>query len=445
MPRCGPAPQALVFTGDLADRAEPDAYATLRSIVEPAAAAMGAIVVWTMGNHDERSPYARGLFDSDDDGFQDRVHEVDGLRIVALDTSVPGYHHGELEPEQLAWLADVLATPAEHGTLLAMHHPPLPLPMLRAAELIELHDQQSLADVIAGTDVRGILAGHLHLSTWSTFAGVPVSVASASCYTSDPAPVDRFVSGVDAGQAFTMVHTYDDRLVHTLVPLERGTEVSHVGSDIAEALETVPPGAGLRAGLVEDLPVQQLAPPTRTHHMRLLLMRHGQTHANVSGELDTAHPGLDLTDLGRAQAAAAARALSRRDDRRVYVSSRVRTHQTAQPTADDRGLDLVQLDGLEEIQAGDFEMRNDHDAVAGYIGSVATWLEGDLAHRMPGGETGEEFLAPLRPTPSARSSRPATTPRWSSATAPRCAPGSPPGWPRTPTPRRPPSRCTTPR
>ena len=168
------------------------------------------------------------------------MHEVDGLRIVALDTSVPGYHHGELRPEQLAWLADVLATPAEHGTLLAMHHPPLPLPMIRAAELIELHDQQALADVIAGTDVRGILAGHLHLSTWSTFAGVPVSVASASCYTTDPAPVDRFVSGVDAGQAFTMVHTYDDRLVHTLVPLERGVEVSHVGSDIAEAVETVP-------------------------------------------------------------------------------------------------------------------------------------------------------------------------------------------------------------
>jgi Icc protein len=235
-----PAPQALVFTGDIADRGEPEAYATIRSIVEPFAAGMGAVVVWTMGNHDEREPFARGLFDSEDAGPQDRVHEVEGLRIVALDTSVPGHHHGELTPDQLAWLADVLATPAEHGTLLAMHHPPLPLPMLRAAELIELHDQQALADVIAGTDVRGILAGHLHLSTWSTFAGVPVSVASASCYTSDPAPVDRFVSGVDANQAFTMVHAYDDRLVHTLVPLERGVEVSHIGSDVAEALETVP-------------------------------------------------------------------------------------------------------------------------------------------------------------------------------------------------------------
>lgn len=235
-----PAPQVIVFTGDLADRAEPEAYATLRSVVEPAAAQMGATVVWTMGNHDEREPFARALFDSDDDGCQDRVHDVDGLRVVALDTSVPGYHHGELTPDQLAWLADVLATPAEHGTLLAMHHPPLPVPMLRAAELIELRDQQSLADVVAGTDVRGILAGHLHLTTWSTFAGVPVSVASASCYTIDPAPVDRFVSGVDAGRSFTMIHAYEDRLVHTLVPLERGTEVSGLGTDIEEGLETIP-------------------------------------------------------------------------------------------------------------------------------------------------------------------------------------------------------------
>jgi Icc protein len=234
-----PAPQALVLTGDLADKAEPAAYQRLRELVEPAAEAMGATVVWVMGNHDERAPYARGLFGSDDDGPQDRVHEVDGLRIVALDTSVPGYHHGDLTDGQLDWLADVLATPAPHGTLLAMHHPPLPLPMLRPAELIELREQHRLAAVVEGTDVRGILSGHLHFSTWSTFAGVPVSVASASCYTSDPAPVERFVSGVDGSQSFTMVHAYDDRLVHTIVPLVPGPEVNGVGIDILEALGSI--------------------------------------------------------------------------------------------------------------------------------------------------------------------------------------------------------------
>ena len=236
-----PPPQALVFTGDLADKAEPAAYARLREIVEPAAAAMGAEVVWVMGNHDERSDYSLGLFGEASESPQDRVHEIDGLRIISLDTSVPGYHHGALSDEQLAWLAEVLAAPAEYGTLLALHHPPLPLPMLRAAELIELLDQDRLAAVLEGSDVRGILAGHLHFSTYSLFAGIPVSVASATCYTSDPAPVERFVSGVSSGQAFTMVHVYADRLVHTIVPLDRGVEVSAVGLDIMAAVEDLSP------------------------------------------------------------------------------------------------------------------------------------------------------------------------------------------------------------
>lgn len=234
-----PPPQALVFTGDLADRAEPAAYARLRALVEPAAAAMGAQVVWVMGNHDERAPYSEGLFDEASDAPQDRVHEVDGLRIVSLDTSVPGYHHGELTNDQLTWLADVLSTPAPHGTLLALHHPPIPVPMLRAAEIIELADQQHLADVLAGTDVRAILGGHFHFSTYSTFAGIPVSVASASCYTSDPAPVARFVSGVDGHQAVTMMHLYADRVVHTIVPLAQAPEVNGFPADVVGQLESL--------------------------------------------------------------------------------------------------------------------------------------------------------------------------------------------------------------
>lgn len=236
-----PPPQVLVFTGDLADRAEPAAYARLRELVEPAAAAMGAQVVWVMGNHDERSVYSKGLFGEESDAPQDRVYDVDGLRVVALDTSVPGYHHGDLTEDQLTWLTDVLATPAPHGTVLALHHPPIPVPMLRAAEIIELLDQDRLAAVITGTDVRSIIGGHFHFSTYSTFAGIPVSVASASCYTSDPAPIARFVSGVDGHQAFTMMHVYDDRIVQTIVPLADAPEVSGYPSDVIAQLELLSP------------------------------------------------------------------------------------------------------------------------------------------------------------------------------------------------------------
>ena len=239
--RLDPVPQALVFTGDLADRAEPEAYARLRALVEPAAAAMAAEVVWVIGNHDERAPYALGLFDSEDDGPQDRVHDLGGLRIVALDTTVPRYHHGDLTAGQLDWLRDVLSTPAEHGTILAMHHPPIPVPTIEPGAILELLDQHRLVAAIAGTDVRQILGGHFHYTSHSTFAGVPVSIAAASCYTTDPAPLDRLISGVDGHQAFNAVHVYDDRIVHTVVPIHEAPEVSGQPAAARELLDALSP------------------------------------------------------------------------------------------------------------------------------------------------------------------------------------------------------------
>ena len=241
--RLSPAPQALVFTGDLADKAEPKAYLRLRELVEPVAEALGAQVVWVMGNHDERAAYASALFDGDPGGDpdapQDRVHDVAGLRVISLDTTVPGWHHGELTGSQLDWLAGVLATPAEHGTVLALHHPPIPVPMMRIAEIIELHDQGALADVVSGSDVRAIVGGHFHFTSYSTFAGVPVSVASATCYTSELAPDNRLLSAVDAHQAFTMLHVYADRIVHSVVPVHDSPEISGYGMDMAAPFEAL--------------------------------------------------------------------------------------------------------------------------------------------------------------------------------------------------------------
>ena len=115
----------------------------------------------------------------------------------------------------------MLAEPAEHGTLLALHHPPIPTP-IGAMQILELERQERLADVVAGSDIRAILGGHLHYASTSLFAGIPVSVAAATCYTMDlAAPVDELV-GVDAGQSLNLVHVYDDRVVHSVVPLTAG-------------------------------------------------------------------------------------------------------------------------------------------------------------------------------------------------------------------------------
>lgn len=213
-------PEAIVFTGDLADTGRPDAYERLRAIVEPAAETLGAQIIWVMGNHDERTAFRRGLLDQEGDPAEpiDRVFDVNGLRVIALDSTVPGLHHGELTDAQLEWLANELAVPAPDGTLLALHHPPVPSPLGLLA-LVELRDQERLAEVIRGTDVRGILGGHLHYSTNTTFAGIPVSVASATCYTQDLAVAYPAARGQDGGQSYNLVHVYGDRVLHSVVPI----------------------------------------------------------------------------------------------------------------------------------------------------------------------------------------------------------------------------------
>lgn len=238
----GAKPEAIVFTGDLADLGEPDAYTRLRGLVEPFAQRLGAEIIWVMGNHDERPEYSQQLFDLEPSELpQDRVYDIAGLRIISLDTTVPGYHHGELLQEQLEWLTEVLATPAPHGTLLAMHHPPIPTPLLVAMGMLELQDQPKLADVLRGTDVRAILAGHLHYSTHSMFAGIPVSVAAATCYTLNLTAQDRILSGVDFGQAFNLVHVYDDQVVHSIVPVGEPAEVSGFGAEGWAQIEAMTP------------------------------------------------------------------------------------------------------------------------------------------------------------------------------------------------------------
>lgn len=212
-------PEAMVFTGDLAETGSPEAYVRLRNIVEPIAKELGATIIWVMGNHDERSAFRAGLLDSEaSEEAVDLVHDINGLRVIALDTTVPGKHYGEVTEEQLSWLEDVLATPAPHGTLIALHHPPVPSP-LDVMAAVELRDQDRLAKVIEGTDVRGILGGHLHYSCFSTFASVPVAVASATCYTQDLNVPKGQIRGQNGAQALNLVHVYPDRILSSVVPI----------------------------------------------------------------------------------------------------------------------------------------------------------------------------------------------------------------------------------
>jgi len=204
-----PHVRLLVGSGDLSEDGTPESYALLRERLEPWAARRGAALVLAPGNHDVRSGFRLVLGDGHggpgtDDGRDpaaippvDGVTVVDGWRVATLDTSVPGKGYGALRAQQLDALRELLATPAEHGTVLVLHHPPLPAPTT-LHESLALQRPDVLADIVRGSDVRVILSGHYHHHVVGALAGVPVLVAPGVANETDVAAepgTERIVRG----------------------------------------------------------------------------------------------------------------------------------------------------------------------------------------------------------------------------------------------------------
>lgn len=126
--------------------------------------------------------------------------------------------------------------------------------------------------------------------------------------------------------------------------------------------------------------------------MRLLLIRHGQTPSNVSGALDTGIPGPGLTELGHTQARAVPGALAEERITAIHASVLIRTQLTAEPLARARSLEVQVDEGLREISAGDLEMHTDQESVDAFHHGLHAWVDGDLRHRIGGGESGVDFL-----------------------------------------------------
>ncbi|TLM72918.1 phosphodiesterase [Pseudarthrobacter sp. NamB4] len=215
----GIGPEAIIFSGDLTDKGSAEAYRKLRTLGDAYAKRMGTQIIWAMGNHDERGNFRSVLLEEEPRPEPvDRRYDLGGLRVLVLDSSVPGHHHGGVTEEQLGWLADELQTTADDGTLLVIHHPPVP-PVQDLAVLSELRDQEALAQVLEGSDVIGILSGHTHCTVFSTFAKIPVSVASATSYTQDLALSPAAMQGRDGARSFNLVRIHNRTFVTAVVPV----------------------------------------------------------------------------------------------------------------------------------------------------------------------------------------------------------------------------------
>jgi 3',5'-cyclic AMP phosphodiesterase CpdA len=219
----GLTPAGFLMTGDLANNGEMESYARLRSFVDEVQARFKVPVLPALGNHDARQAFRAAYLGEGSDANDAPYHyvgSVDDLRVIVLDPIVPGRPNGKIAAEQLDWLRAQLREAAPAGTLLVIHHPPLPGPVPILNYLI-LQEPGALAAIIAGTDVIGILSGHVHHPTVGTFAGVTCWAGPATAFTVDPLYHGADGSGFRAiaGTGFSLIHLYGRTLVPSAVSL----------------------------------------------------------------------------------------------------------------------------------------------------------------------------------------------------------------------------------
>ena len=175
-----PAPDLVLFTGDLTEHGTAAEYAA----VADALAALSMPVYAVPGNHDDTKVAQHALPQCMPVAVDARAgaccyHVQHGdLHLVALDTVVPRQSHGALQAAQLDWLQRKLQACAGEPVLLFMHHPPLPtgLEAMDACSLLEGSD--ALAALVRGHGVvQGLLCGHLHRPVQMQFGGAPLHVA----------------------------------------------------------------------------------------------------------------------------------------------------------------------------------------------------------------------------------------------------------------------------
>ena len=209
-------PDVFLLTGDLADAADGACYDDLASLLADVAHRTGASIVYLPGNHDDRDTFRHHLLGGAGDGPLNQTYWRDGLRIIALDSTIPGQSQGALDDRTLGYLRSELASPAPDGTVVALHHPPIPSPITYMSRLA-LADPARLRDAIAGSDVRIVLCGHNHHEALGALGTVPVWVSPAVAYRADTTTTRVFRRL--PGSAFSRLDLTDDGPTVTVIPV----------------------------------------------------------------------------------------------------------------------------------------------------------------------------------------------------------------------------------
>jgi 3',5'-cyclic-AMP phosphodiesterase len=206
-----PRPEAIVMSGDLVEAGTDAEYARLGALL----AASPIPVLVMAGNHDDRDAMARAFPDHAERFGAHGLHYVVAigpLRLVMLDSLVPGRPGGALPQGEIDWLDATLSAKRRAPTIVFVHHPPATTGLAHV-DRSALHDDRAFAATIRRHPQ--VCCGHLHRAVMVNWAGTTLSVcpSTAHQFALDLRPDGR-LRPVDGPPAFQL-HRWHRGALHT--------------------------------------------------------------------------------------------------------------------------------------------------------------------------------------------------------------------------------------
>jgi len=227
----GLEPTFFLISGDLSNDGDPESYRHFATALRALEGRFGVPVLLGLGNHDRRGPFRRLVLGEsvgdDDETPYYYSRRIGALRVLMLDSLVPGEIDGELGAAQLAWLAEELRTPAPGGDLVVLHHPVTPRGIPRVREY-PLRDAAALLALTAQWPLLGILGGHTHVTTAAHVGGTLAITAPSVAFQFDP--TGRVGLRLIAGAGCNLCTVRDGQLLVNPIVLPGGGQVlAHLG------------------------------------------------------------------------------------------------------------------------------------------------------------------------------------------------------------------------
>lgn len=175
-------PDVVLMTGDCVHHGFLEEYEHFQDLVSPLTMPVYVIP----GNHDHRARMLEVFGTQGNpslDGFVQYVVEDFPVRLIALDTHIPGRDEGYLGNEKLQWLEARLEEAPTRPTVVFMHHPPVRTG-LDVTDHIRLMDGENLEALLARhSQVERLVAGHLHMAITRRFANTVLMTCPATNHT----------------------------------------------------------------------------------------------------------------------------------------------------------------------------------------------------------------------------------------------------------------------